>query len=156
MSTVVDPLVAVQSLRSIMDNIVAMEELVHDDLLVYRWRPPGPPQMERGGAIWNWIGRAPNEKIDTATWRDTFPIIVRLGIRHSDQAYDMDKFETYCDAFTLRCDAMLDSMRPLAGRRAKRLDMGMVEDAFNEIPVMAMEFVLAIERDKHFTSKSFT
>lgn len=152
----VPTMVPVATLRQVMDNLVELENEIHDDLVVYRWRPQDVPQLDSGGALWNWLGRTSNQNIDTATWRDPLNIIVRIGIRHTDLEEDMALIEDYADAFILKVDPVLNSLRPLGVRRAVRNDMGMVEDSFNAIPVMAVEFTLTIERDRHITNKPFT
>lgn len=148
----------VATLTQIMDRLVELENTIHDDLVVYRWRPSGTPQLDSGGSLWNWLGTTPNQVIDTGTWRDPLTVIATVGIRHTDNDEDMARIEEYADAFILTVDPEFDHVRPLGGatRRATRENMQMAEVQFEEgISVLAIQFVLTIERDRHITSKSF-
>lgn len=155
-ATVMTP---VATLTEIMDALVELESRVHDDLIVHRWRPNGTPQLDSGGALWNWLGNTPNQVIDTGTWRDPLTITASIGIRHTSNDEDMARIEKYADAFILTVDPEFDQVRPLGGatRRATRENMQMTEAQFEDgIPIMVVQFVLTIERDRHVTSRSFS
>ena len=140
-------LVPTGSLVPLMDNLVALEETVHPDLIVYRWRPREFPQLDSGGAIYNWIGADTFQVFDVAHWKDIVQIVVRAGIRHTDVNDEMAQIEVYADAFRDVIDGALWRNQPLGGaaKKGARTGMRLTEDTFNTIPVLAIEFTLEFE-----------
>lgn len=137
------------SLRLFMDALVAVEETVHPDLRVYRWRP----RTIELPAIYNWVPDAPFEQRDLTRFRDTLTVLSRVAVRHSDVDDEMVKVEEYADAFRERLDAEFHQNQPLEGAatRVIRTGMGTVLDTFNEIDVLCVEFRSQAQLDRLIT-----
>jgi hypothetical protein len=128
-----------------MDELIRLEETVHEDLRIYRWQPPDlvdPP------ALFNWMGESPFEIRDQARWRDNISIMARIAVRHGEQ--DMEDLETFSDAFRDVMDDALYNWTPLGARAtwAERSSMRMISIEFNGIPFLAVEFPLSFRLDR--------
>lgn len=140
------------SLTLLMDELVGLEETVHEDLAVYRWRPRSP-DLE-GGMIWNDLGQSPFNVMDVRRWRDTINLIVSVGIRHTDVDEEMNRLEVYADAFRDVVDDALWNSQPLNNttKRAHRTGMRMKQEQFNNIPVLALEFQFEMWLDRQIVA----
>lgn len=130
-----------------MDALVALEETVHEDLIVKRWRPTtiDPPML------WNFVDDSPYEHRDQSRVRDELRLITSIGIRHSDVSEEMAAVETYADAFRRTIDPALDTNQPLGGTcfSATRTRMRLALDRFGGVDVLCAEFHLTIWLDRH-------
>jgi len=136
------------SLGTVMTHLIALEEKVHDDLHVYRWRPRVPDLP----CLWNWIPDAPFEQRDTGRFRDNVTITAQIGIRHSDVDEEMAALEEYADAFRFLIDPALHTIHPLGAKWAKRQTMRLLGVTFGEgegaIPVLVIEFPILVQLDR--------
>lgn len=136
------------SLAITMTNLFELEQNVHTDLRVYRWRPRVPDLP----CLWNWIPDAPFEQRDTGRFRDNVTILAQIGIRHTDIDEEMAALEEYADAFRYLVDPALNSHRPLGGQRAWRMNMRLLGMDFGAgegaIPVLVVEFPIQVQLDR--------
>lgn len=132
------------SLAFMMDKLVELEQDVHSDLRVYRYRPRTPDLP----CLWNWIQSAPFELMDQQRFRDNITVLTQIGIAHTDVDEEMAKLEEYADAFRTVIDPALHTIRPLGAKWAKRDDMRMVSVDFGELGVLAVEFPILIQLDR--------
>lgn len=133
-------------LVTLMDELVALEEQVHPDLTVYRWRPFAAPQFP---AIYNWMQFSPFEVMTTATWMDTINISARVAVPYSPE-YTED-MELYVNAFRDVVDDRLWKSQPLGGRayRARRTGMQTMDDVFEgAVHALAVSFIIECEMDR--------
>jgi hypothetical protein len=132
-------------LTPIMDALEAVERDVHPDAIVYRWRP-NAPQLENGVCIiYNQVGETPHRHADIYHEQDDLTILARVGVRHSDVPDEMAMVETFATAFIQKMDPALKRIHPLGTAKvlkASRPSFRMLEDEFNDIPVLAIEFPL--------------
>ena len=132
-----------------MDKLIALEKTVSDDLRVYRYQPAELPDLP---AIWNWVGGGTFSIVDQMRWRDQVEILVRLGLQHTDVDQDMEKIETYTDDFREVIDDALYNIKvgPLQGAavRGSRTAFRNIGIAFNDIPVLCMEFPITFDIDR--------
>lgn len=132
-----------------MDAIVEIEEDVHDNLVVYRWRPPGPPQLEMGGgAIYNWVPGGPHEIFSVDTWKDFITLQVRVGVRHTDSNDEMRLVELFGSLLVHKLDFALHRIWPMGHpviKKARRTGFRLVEDTFGDVTVLAVECPVEIE-----------
>lgn len=133
------------SLRALMDELVKLEQTVHDELRVYRWQPVDlvdPP------ALFNWLAPSSFEIRDQSRWRDNVSILARIAVRHGDQ--DMEDLEKYADAFRDVMDDAFYNFAPVGGKStwAERSSMQMTTIEFNTIPFLAIEFPLSFRLDR--------
>lgn len=138
------------SLRDFMDAWVGLEQTVHPDLRVYRWRPSMMPELP---ALYNWMTDAPHEVRGTGGLvRDTITLLCRIAIRHTDVDEQMAVIEIFADAFRNVVDTALrfPSQSPLTGiaLSADRTGMRTVLDTFNETDVMCIEFSVQAKLDR--------
>ena len=135
-------------ITEMMDRLMDIEENVHEKLVVYRYRPFGPPQLESGGgAIYNLFRGGPHEVWSTETWKDRLTVLVRLGIRHTDSNDEMRMVELFGALLVHQIDFALHRMHPLGPvvKRAHRTGFRMLEDTFGETPVLAVECPIEVE-----------
>ena len=98
-------------LRPLIDGLYDLEQDVHPDLSVDRWRRSDLPDLP---AIWNWVPSPSElELTDQAQHRDTFNVSAYIGVRHSDSDEEMGAIELYADAFMAAVDPALHSRPPL-------------------------------------------
>lgn len=127
------------TLKGVMDALFALEQTVHDDLKVYRWRPRAKPELP---ALWNWAPQTADfEQRDQAQHRDVFRISAYIGIHHSDSDEEMAALETYGDAFRAVVDPDFNRNEPLDGAVvwAKRSGQVPVLDEFPNQSVLCLE-----------------
>jgi hypothetical protein len=139
--------VMTRTLGALMTEIVALEEQIHEDLTVYRWQPLQPNLP----AVWNWIASAPFEQRDLTRWRDTFEVLVRVGIRHTDVEQHMDRFEIYVDSARDVIDmALAEPGFPFAGtaREAHRTGMRSTSIDFGSFSALVIEFPIQVRQDR--------
>lgn len=139
-------------LAPVMDALVAVENTVHADLRVYRWRPL---QVELP-ALFNLLGESPAAIRDQVTHRETVHVIARIAIRPTDADEEMARLETYIDAFRSVVDRALYRQDPLAGtlRMAKRTGLNGTVDQFGQAPVLCADFPLEFQLDRRITPGS--
>lgn len=130
----------------IMDSLVRVgKEIGEERLIVYRWRP-NQIQLESGkGSLYHSIGETPHTPADIYHDQDDLLITARIGMRHSDVEDEMALLEVLVSEYITRIDPALKRIRPLGTvsvKRAWRTSMRMLEDEFNGIPVLAVEFPL--------------
>jgi hypothetical protein len=129
----------------IMNSLVTIGKDISERLVVYRWRPV-TPQLETGrGALYHMVDETPHTPYDIYHEQDDLRILARIGIRHSDVDDEMALLEVFTSAYLNKMDPQLKRIRPLgvpAVKKAWRPTMRMLEDEFNGIPVLAMEFPL--------------
>lgn len=129
----------------IMDGIVKIAKDVDERVIVYRWRPL-KPQLEPGTcSLYHMLGQTPHTPADIYHEQDDLLINARIGIRHSDVDDEMAMLERFTSAYLNKMDPQLKRIRPLgigAVKKAWRPSMRMLEDEFNGVPVLAMEFPL--------------
>lgn len=142
-------------LRDMIEGLVVIETAVQqaveadngDHLRVYRLRPRGNIQLSPG-AIYNVINPSTMEPVDTIADRDTIIVGARVCVRHTDADEEMDRLLGYVDVLRAVFDSTLKSDdSPLGGRQARRLGLLMVQDTFNDIPVLAFEFPIRVRLD---------
>ena len=140
--------VRVETLRGLMDNWVALLGNVHHDLRVYRWRPRNPDVP----CIWNWLVDGPLQQIDTTRQRDSFAISSFVVVRHTDAEDEMEKLETYTDAFREVVDTALYSKLPLGAKWAMRQTTRFRAQRFNQVDYLSAEFPMVFQVDRHIPS----
>ncbi len=137
------------SFTYLMTKLTALERNVHERLRVYRWQPVNVPDLP---AIWNWMGESPFSQKDQMKWEDAIQIFVRIGIPHTEIDQDMERIETYTDAFREVVDDALYNLRvgPLEGAalRAERTSMRNVGIEFNGVPVFCVEFPITFHVER--------
>jgi hypothetical protein len=136
------------SLAAFMDELEALERTVHPDLVVYRWRPRGSPDLP---AIWNWLPESPAEIYATDILRETLDIRTVVGVQRSDAGEMMADVELYADAFREIVDpAILLPPVPLNGAASKvrRTAMRTVLDDFGGVDVFGVEFRFDVQLDR--------
>lgn len=132
------------SIAVAIDQLVALEETVHPDLRLYRWRPQGHPELP---ALWNWLVDSPQDIKDNAHLRDTLDLRVQIGVAHSDVDEQMASIEIYADAFRAVVDPALRQNCTLEGtvEYAKRTSMRTALDRFGQLDVLCVEFRMEIQ-----------
>ena len=144
MSTVIAADAVAFPITDFMNALVELEESVHDDLVVYRWRPLNIQTP----AVYNWIPGGPHTQFAVDTEKDMITVLARIAIQHSDSDQEMAMIESYAASFINRIDPALKRIRPLRTqpvKRAWRANFRLVEDRFNDIPYLAAEFPIEIE-----------
>jgi hypothetical protein len=129
----------------IMNAVVSIGRDVSERLVVYRWRPHTPQLENGGGALYHMLGDTPHTPADIYHDQDDLLINARIGIRHSDVDDEMKVLELFTSAYVNKMDPQLKRIRPLgvpAVKKAWRPTMRMLEDEFNGVPVLAVEFPL--------------
>ena len=134
---------AAASLAAIMTQLVAVEAMVDPRVRVYRWRPENVPELP---AIYNWLGDSPAEWLNVCALQETLTINARVAVRHSDVGDEMGLLEDLADRFREVVDQQLTRTGgPLGGvKYAARTGMRNVIDRFGDVPVLALEFPLAV------------
>jgi len=131
--------------KEVMNALVAIGKDVSERVVVYRWRPV-TPQLENGrAALYHMIDESPHTPYDIYHEQDDLRINARIGIRHSDVDDEMALLEFFTSEYLNKMDPALKRIRPLgvpAVKKAWRPTMRMLEDEFNGVPVLAMEFPL--------------
>lgn len=129
----------------IVNGLMVIANDVDERVIVYRWRPT-KPQLEVGHAIlYHMIDETPHTPADIYHEQDDLRINARIGIRHSDVDDEMAMLELFTSKYLNRIDPALKRIRPSgipAVKKAWRPSMRMLEDEFNGVPVLAMEFPL--------------
>lgn len=159
------------SLKILMDEVVAVAHGVADaipaaktaslvpdelpSLSVYRWRPT---QFDAPG-IYHWIAPSPFRQEDMMRWRDTINVLVRVGVAYGTEGSEMDFLEPYCDLYRQQVDPLIGAnansgTQPFNGAAhwAERTDMRSVNDEFNGIPYLCMEFVIQARLDRRIAT----
>jgi hypothetical protein len=134
------------SLTKLMDEVVALEENVHDDLRVYRWRP----YTADAPCIWNWLTGSPFTVKTNITWRDDVNLVAVIALNHVEVEQDMSLVEEYVDAFRDVVDDALWQNQPLnnTAKRAQRTSMNMAAVELNGIPLLCVELPLTFQLDR--------
>lgn len=129
----------------IMNGLMVIANDVDERVIAYRWRPI-KPQLETGHAVlYHMIGDTPHANYDIYHEQDDLLINARIGIRHSDVDDEMAMLEQFTAVYVNRIDPALKRIRPAgipAVKKAWRVSMRMLEDEFNGVPVLCMEFPL--------------
>ena len=138
---------ATASLAALMTQLATVESMVDPRVRVYRWRPENVPELP---AIYNWLGDSPATWADVCTVHETLTINARLAVRHSDVGDEMDLLEDLADRFRDVVDQQLNRTGgPLGGvQYARRTGMRNVIDRFGDVPVLALEFPLAVRVER--------
>jgi hypothetical protein len=133
-----------------MDALVDLEETVHPDLRVYRWRPRGQPQTP---CVYNWIDPTDFEQKDLANFQDTFELRCFVAIEHGDDEQEMASVEAYADAFRFTIDPALHRNPPLDGacNWAQRKRLYMAIDKFNQVDLQAIVFPVEVRLNRIIT-----
>lgn len=135
------------SLSETMDLLVELENTVHADLTVVRWRPRANIELP---ALYNWFDPSEAEFKDQAKRRDTLRLVAIVAVEHSDDDEEMAKVEVYADAFRQTIDAAFNERGgPLSGaRRAERNNMQLLVDDFAGVNALCIGFELEIWLDR--------
>lgn len=139
------------SIAIAIDQVVALEQTINaslpdgaTELVVYRWRPQGIPDVP---ALWNWLVESPQDIKDLAHLRDRLDLRIQIAVAHTNVDEEMAAIELYADAFRATVDPALRENCTLDGtvEYAKRISMRTALDRFNQIDLLCVEFALEIQ-----------